>query len=560
MILPIVVAILSLLHSHVTLSARSGSASLTSNMIRFRLKWKLPYFTEIQRKLWPSTRSLHSLKPLPSLGLAKRQWVRWPAAAKCLGRKWGGNGVFLRSSLERWLGGPYRGNESSNVANGNAKRAESKSAVSGFGDTAFTENRNRRLHRWVPWIAGYSSSFVDEVLDRVRNDDQPLQVLDPFAGVGTTLISAMESGDNAIGFEINPYAALACRAKVGAAHYDVGLLETAIEAFDDFGDEKLWMTGAVMSSPPPSFRSRVAFFSPDVEHQVLACLDFINSDTDGWVRTLFQLALGSVMVSFSNYSYEPSLGTRAAAGKPNVEEADVIGIVRSKLFEMQEDIISLQEDMIQQTRIPSARVHAVSYMENAGRLLPQNVDVVVTSPPYLNNYHYIRNTRPQMFWLGLVNETADLKVIERKSFGQFWQTVRTEPEIALNPKLPHLADQIQDLRSRNADRGAYGGAGWANYATTYFNDCERFCKVTRPLMKPGGTMMVVIGNNILQGMEFQTDRYFAQIAELEGFEIAGLHEVRGKRTGNSVVNSSVRVGKVSKPTRLYETAVELRSP
>lgn len=79
-------------------------------------------------------------------------------------------------------------------------------------------------------------------------------------------------------------------------------------------------------------------------------------------------------------------------------------------------------------------------------------------------------------------------------------------------------------------------------------------------MRSGGVVVVVIGNNILQGIEFKTDRLFAEIAEIEGFRIAGLHEVRSKRTGNSIVNSSVRAGAVKRRTRLYETAVELRAP
>ena len=71
---------------------------------------------------------------------------------------------------------------------------------------------------------------------------------------------------------------------------------------------------------------------------------------------------------------------------------------------------------------------------------------------------------------------------------------------------------------------------------------------------------MVIGNNILQGIEFRTDRLFAEIAEVEGFEVVDLHEVRSKRTGSSIVNSSVRTGTVKRKTRLYETAVELRAP
>lgn len=186
--------------------------------------------------------------------------------------------------------------------------------------------------------------------------------------------------------------------------------------------------------------------------------------------------------------------------------------------------------------------------------------MLVTSPPYLNNYHYIRNTRPHLFWLGMVKESNDLKTIEHQSFGQFWQTVRSGPEIALKPALPELAERLQLLKARHPEKGAYGGPGWANYATAYFNDCQRFCAVTRPLMRRDGTVVVVIGNNILQGIEFQTDRLFAEIAELEGFEVVALHEVRKKRTGNSIVHSSVRVGEVKQTVRLYETAVELRVP
>ena len=430
----------------------------------------------------------------------------------------------------------------------------------GLGDTAFSDNRNRRLHRWAPWIAGFSSSFVAAALDGVRQDDRALRVLDPFAGVGTTLVTAIENGDDAIGFEINPYAALACRAKVSAVNCDVSVLESAIERFDNFGDDGLWLSVPPTSVPPPAFKSRVPFFSPDIEPQVLACLDFIREETAGWVRELFQLALGSVMVSFSNYSYEPSLGTRAAAGKPNVEQADVHDALMRKLRDIQDDIIATQSDITRISPTPTAKVYPRSYMENAACVPPQSIDVVITSPPYLNNYHYIRNTRPQLFWLGLVNDTSDLKDIELKSFGQFWQTVRAGPEISLIPQLPHLAELIDELRNLYTDRGPYGGPGWANYAASYFNDCQRFCRVTKPLMRPGGTMMVVIGNNIIQGMEFPTDKLFAEIAETEGFEIVDMHEVRSKRTGNSVINSSVRVGKVSKPTRLYETAVELRSP
>lgn len=479
--------------------------------------------------------------------------------AKKVGREW----RFLRSALEAWLIGQDRPASTDRSEIGATEISEQTALyepqLAGFADTAFSENHKRRLHRWVPWIAGFSSSFVKGVLDKVKRDDEPLRVLDPFAGVGTTLIEAMHNGDDAIGFEINPYAALASKVKARAALYDVSLLESAIERFDEFGDNKLWHNTPPVTTAPAAFKSRVPFFSSDVEPQFLSCLDFVNEETADWIKELFQIALGSVMVSFSNYSYEPSLGTRAAAGKRNIEQADVFGVVRRKLWEMHEDIVNFQAEMARQTRLPTATVYPSDYMDNTDHIRPGSIDILITSPPYLNNYHYIRNTRPQLFWLGLVNGVSDLKEIERKSFGQFWQTVRAGPDIPLRPDLPHLAEQVQELRSRYNDKGAYGGRGWANYAASYFNDCQRFCEATRPLMRPNGTVVVVIGNNILQGIEFQTDKLFAEIAGMSGFEIVALHKVRTKRTGNSVVNSSVRVGTVPQPTRLYEVAVELRA-
>ena len=429
----------------------------------------------------------------------------------------------------------------------------------GFRDTTFTENHEVALHRWVPWIAGFSGSFVAGVLDTVRQRGK-MRVLDPFAGVGTTLIEALGQGDDTIGFEINPYAALACKVKADAGRYDVAVLDGLIARFEACGEAASWLHAEPASARPAGFRSRAPFFSGAVERQVLACLDFIAAETTDWLKDLLRVAFGSVMVSFSNYTYEPSLGTRAGAGKPDIDDADVFGIVRGKLLEMRDDIASFQGRLARHQPVPRATVHPLSFLDHAHRIEPRSIDVLITSPPYLNNYHYIRNTRPHLFWLGLAQAPTDLKAIERQSFGLFWQTVRSGPPVALRPDLPHLAEQIEQLRALHPEKGPYGGSGWANYAAAYFNDCQRFCAVTLNRMRPGGAVVVVIGNNILQGIEFQTDRLFAEIAEREGFKLVALHEVRKRRTGNSIVHSSVRIGSARQRVRLYETAVELRAP
>jgi hypothetical protein len=85
----------------------------------------------------------------------------------------------------------------------------------GFRDPAFVKNRDLPIHRWVPWIAGFSAPFVDDCLAKYlsRNGGADRWVLDPFAGVGATLVQAYVHGFNVVGFEINPYAALASKMK-----------------------------------------------------------------------------------------------------------------------------------------------------------------------------------------------------------------------------------------------------------------------------------------------------------------------------------------------------------
>mgnify|MGYP002395821398 CR=1 FL=1 len=479
-----------------------------------------------------------------------------------VGREW----RFLRKALDEWLiGNKPAADGSGAVAEPSQMYLPTLERVpefteTGFGDTAFTKNREEPMHRWVPWIAGFSASFVGEILDRELDSSKAGKVLDPFAGVGTTLIESLRRNRDVVGFEINPYAALACQVKIEALRFQPRSVRKLAHELESYLRSRLRDgSAAPRSAPPTAFRTHDPFFSPAVERQVLVAKDFIAEQQQDGARRLLRLALGSVMVGMSNYSYEPSLGRRIAAGKKMILDADVAGILRDKLLHMALDLEILQRSLPETKRQPTAQVFNESYLEfGAQRLGIASVDVLVTSPPYLNNYHYVRNTRPHMFWLDFVTDTAELHELEASSFGKFWQTVRSEPDLALAFSYPDLEVKLRELRSVNSDKGPYGGPGWANYAVTYFNDCARFCEVTAQIMKPGGLVVVVIGNNILQGIEFKTDEIFAHIAQKSGFEIQGLHRVRKKRTGSSIVNSSVRVGITRKKTELYETAVELR--
>ncbi|MEX0806782.1 MAG: site-specific DNA-methyltransferase [Candidatus Binatia bacterium] len=427
----------------------------------------------------------------------------------------------------------------------------------GFRDPAFADNKTQPLHRWIPWIAGFSAQFVQDCFDTFLKDRKKRSmpcVLDPFAGVGTTIVQAVLNGFNSVGFEINPYAALGCKAKLNSPKLNLETLETYFREYQCVATSGR-RNGSRLR--PAAFETRIPFFSVSVEDQVLAFLDFTERIPQAEIADLFRLAFGSVMVSFSNYTYEPSLGSRPGAGKPLIEKADVHSAILGKLSEMISDIRWIKGRAGNIPYQGTGQVHNKDFLESRDVLPPCSVDLMVTSPPYMNNYHYVRNTRPQLFWLSLVSSPKELRKLEEANFGKYWQTVRDSKPIDLNFEHPELSRTLVKLRQTRKEKGAYGGPGWANYVTSYFNDCHRFCKVLKRALARGGMGVIVIGNSIIQGHEMKTDVILGDIARQSGLALMRVQQVRTKRVGASITTSAVRRGDASKAT-LYESAVILK--
>lgn len=431
--------------------------------------------------------------------------------------------------------------------NGNAKEG-------GRYDPTFTGNRVEPLHRWVPWIAGYSAKFVDDVLETYNGHQVRSRILDPFAGVGTTLVEARIHGCDTVGFELNPWPALVSRTKLAAGRElrseNLTRVAAGYRAF-----------AASHRSPsrkvPPGFKSRIPFFSTSIERQVLLALDYADSIDNPWARDAFRVALGSVMVSFSNYTYEPSLGSRPGADKPLIETADVVSILASKAEQMAGDVMALERSG--EPSETERTVHNTSFLDYSTVESPSAFDLAITSPPYLNNYHYIRNTRPQMWWLGLISDANDQKQVEQRSMGKYWQTVRGAEPIHLTFPHEELTHTLRRLRAIRTGHGVYGGKGWANYVASYFNDTRQYLTVLRAALRPGGRAVIMVGNSIVQGIPIPVEKYVAEIGEAVGLSHEATNGLRTTRVGGSIVNSSVRRGTKTKPgVGLYEAAVILR--
>jgi DNA methylase len=81
--------------------------------------------------------------------------------------------------------------------------------------------RTKHVHRLHPYLGKFVPQLVEALLGRyVRPGGR---VLDPFAGSGTTLVQALESGHDAVGVDVAAFNCLLMRVKT--ARYDLFLLE-----------------------------------------------------------------------------------------------------------------------------------------------------------------------------------------------------------------------------------------------------------------------------------------------------------------------------------------------
>src|SRR5881275_2081713 len=84
--------------------------------------------------------------------------------------------------------------------------------------------RTKHVHRLHPYHGKFIPQLVEVLLDRYLEPGD--HVLDPFAGSGTTLVQALESGLDATGLDIAAFNCLLMRVKTSP--YDLAELEAVL--------------------------------------------------------------------------------------------------------------------------------------------------------------------------------------------------------------------------------------------------------------------------------------------------------------------------------------------
>lgn len=219
-------------------------------------------------------------------------------------------------------------------------------------------------------------------------------VLDPFCGSGTTLVEALLNERNAIGIDTNPIACLISRVKTSPpTESELALLnriksEILANTSAFYGQHTL-DDSAIIDYSLPDIPNHDKWFQKNVMHEIAIIFSIIQSVRSNKLRDFLSVTLSSIIVKVSNQQNE----SRYSSTDKNIQPLETRDLFLEKMWLNSEIVKRYQYSSDMKSKIIEADSRKLE-------LESDSVDLVVTSPPYLNAWDYHLYQRFRLFWFG----------------------------------------------------------------------------------------------------------------------------------------------------------------
>ena len=385
----------------------------------------------------------------------------------------------------------------------------------------FVDNMKLPVHRWFRYSAGFSAQWASSV---IKGFDEGITVLDPFAGSGTAVLEGGKAGAKAIGLESHPFIGRIAQAKV--------LWDIDVKSLYQLGEElSSHARRHLCASPPDESPLLASCYSPEYLTQLHSLVQsWRSADTDEAVSRLAWLAVVSIARSSSYVGTAQWQYVLPKKRKKTVLEP--FAAFTAKIIQMASDIKALREFS---GRPPGEiRVEDARYCTSVET---DSVDLVITSPPYANNFDYADATRLEMTLLGEIRGWSDLQVHVRdhlvRSCTQHVGSAKSVlPDILEQPELDSIRPELARIYNElERERMRHGGK--KNYHTMlahYMYDMSLVWRSLRRVVRPGGQVCFVIGDSAPYGVHAPIDKWFGILAKDAGFESYVFAKQRDRNT------------------------------
>jgi len=384
----------------------------------------------------------------------------------------------------------------------------------------FSENINEHIHRWAPYVQGFSASFVQSQFERYRKIYQKPVVLDPFAGCGTVLVQAKINGYISYGIELNPLLHFIADTKLNTWDISPTYL---IKVYKSLSKEKRF--------PAPNFLKSYKQFNKEVLKNLEILRGAIealpeNTVKQKKVKHLLKMAFSAILIDCSNLKRSPCLGYT----KKKIYDTAPFVLFDQKIKQLAEDLKLIHTYYNDYIHVFSKVFLANSMYFNH----EQKYDLVITSPPYMNGLDYVMNYKIEMAWLGFVNEHSELRHIKNEMVVCDNVSKAVIKNFTKNEKR-YTNEWIEKIKKNiieNIDRrGKYRRMDMPDIVHKYFDDMYKVMANIYNALNENGRFILVVGDSLIADVYIPTDLLIAKIGRDLGYEIERIEKARERRSG-----------------------------
>jgi DNA modification methylase len=245
-------------------------------------------------------------------------------------------------------------------------------------------------HGFHAYAARFHPLLVRRLLEGVPRGRT---LLDPFVGSGTTLVEGVTRGLRTFGVDVNPLAIALCRLKATPWPFErrMPLADAAREVAERSLSRVAQRARTRTSGSEYDDPQR---YAPHVFRELVGLREEISSVEDKALREPLALILSSIVLKVSRRTS----ATRASTTERAIGKGLPTRLFLRRAEELVAKMAELAAAVPAGTPAPDVRLgdaRALNHIRNA------QVDVVITSPPYLGTYDYAEHQAPNWGWLAI---------------------------------------------------------------------------------------------------------------------------------------------------------------
>lgn len=395
---------------------------------------------------------------------------------------------------------------------------------------------NKRCLRYATHgLHEYRGKFFPQLVRAFMNMAQVPRhgiVLDPMCGSGTTLVEAILSNRSAYGLDMNPLSVFVTEVKCRALGLDVSTLLSAFTKLSRWLERpapKLVRSSYLRSLPIEDQDYLSRWFAERTLQELDQVQAAINRLSDLTIQQFFLVSLSNILRGVSWQKCEDLRVRREIFILPKGE------VVSRFLNEALRSTKTLAAFLAERGKVRLGQ-HNVTEGDARDAVrtllsLTGRVDAIITSPPYATALPYVDTDRLSLVYLGLLARKqhrlrdtmmiGNREVTERARSGYWIQYEANKEELPAETCL--LIERIDRL-NKTSEVG-FRRRNLSALLAKYFFDMRAVLEQLLVLLRPGGVVFMVVGNNRTtaggQEVEIQTAFHLAQMAEMLGFRVSG---------------------------------------